>query len=115
MVVVVALLCTPSIHSMERKPEPAGSGKGTKITQASRNLLEAAEDGNLRCVQAALNDGADSNTSDEYGWTPLHLAARNGYKDIVEILLRAGANIKIDDILTVGLLCMRLLLVVVKK
>jgi ankyrin repeat protein len=37
--------------------------------------------------------GADINTEDKHGNTPLHWAARLGHQDIVELLIECGANV----------------------
>jgi ankyrin repeat protein len=45
-------------------------------------------------VKLLLEAGANVNTQDEIGQTPLHYATREGRKDIVELLLNAGADVK---------------------
>ena len=62
MVIVVALLSAPCTYPMEQTLEAASSDQGAKRDQASRNLLQAAKEGNLQRVQTALNDGAGINT-----------------------------------------------------
>jgi ankyrin repeat protein len=49
--------------------------------------------GDVDQVQLQISKGADVNTKDEEGLTALHLAARQGRKDVVELLLVNGANI----------------------
>jgi len=44
--------------------------------------------------------GADIKAQDENGWTPLHYAACQGYKQLAESLMSQGANVntlKNDD------------------
>ena len=60
-------------------------------------LLEAAKNGDLIKVQTALEKGANPNTKDEYGWTPLHWAAFWGRVKIVKLLLECGADPWIAD------------------
>ena len=60
-------------------------------------LLEAAKNGDLIKVQTALEKGANPNTKDEYGWTPLHWAAFWGRVKIVKLLLECGADPKAKD------------------
>jgi ankyrin repeat protein len=49
---------------------------------------------NIEIVQALLNAGADAyiNAKNQYGYTPLYYAYRNGHFDIVKVLLEAGAD-----------------------
>ena len=53
MVIVIALLSAPYIHPMKQ------------TVKASENLLQAARDGNMQLVQAALSAGADKDHQDE--------------------------------------------------
>lgn len=46
----------------------------------------------------ALNNGADINAIDEYGYTPLHSAAKNGYLEIVKVLVEQGADVNIRTV-----------------
>ena len=47
---------------------------------------------NARMAEALLDAGAKVNTADEYGETPVTLAAANGDAALVERLLAAGGN-----------------------
>ncbi|OCF44909.1 hypothetical protein I317_01188 [Kwoniella heveanensis CBS 569] len=52
----------------------------------------------IRQIQQILEqDGGSINSKDEYGYTPLHLAADRGYPEIVEILLKGGADAGLQD------------------
>ena len=68
--------------------------------EADRALLEAARDGNLEAVKQHLAAGTDVNAKDKHGSTSLHLAAREGHKEIglvgkeiVELLIANGADV----------------------
>ena len=54
--------------------------------------------GDIEAVKQYLADGADVNEMIEenghYGSAPLHDAALNGYKEIVELLIAEGADVK---------------------
>jgi ankyrin repeat protein len=43
-------------------------------------------------VELLLAKGADVNTKDNYGWTPLNIAAQNGHKDVEKLLLQHGGQ-----------------------
>ena len=76
------------------KPEPP-TAKAPDIP-----LWEAAMRGNIEAVKQHLDAGADVNVKDDnWGATPLHFAARNGHKDVAELLVVKGAamNTKDDD------------------
>lgn len=64
-------------------------------TTANIKLLEAARNGNLGEVKAALEAGADINTheSNEESYTALHLAAMNGHNLVVKALIDRGADV----------------------
>lgn len=66
--------------------EAKQSAEGTKA------LLAAIERGNPLQVRQVLALGIDPNLVGEAGMTPLMLAARLGYADMIDILLAAGAN-----------------------
>ena len=42
-----------------------------------------------------LAAGADVNANGYRGFTPLHYAARNGHKEIVELLIAKGADVNV--------------------
>ena len=60
-------------------------------------LLEAARNGDLIKVRIALENGANPNTRDYRGLTPLHYAAKEGDVETVKILLERGANPNVKD------------------
>lgn len=61
---------------------------------ARPNIWEAAAVGRLDRLRELLNANAASiNSHSHDGWTPLHLAAHFGQKDIAAYLLSKGANV----------------------
>jgi len=65
---------------------------------ADERLRQAAEQGDLEGVEAALAAGADLASADSpFGNTALHLAARRGHFEVVELLLAKGADPLAND------------------
>jgi len=54
-------------------------------------IHEAAANGDLAGV------GADVNAKEEDGWTPLHYAVYEGYKEIAELLIAKGADVNAKE------------------
>jgi ankyrin repeat protein len=62
--------------------------------KGGRTLLwRTAESGNNDMVKQLLAHGADVEISDEDGWRPIHVAAFEGHKEVVQSLLQAGADV----------------------
>ena len=60
----------------------------------SVDIWEAARDGKIEAVKQHLEAGTDVNAKDdEWGMTPLFMAAGIGHKKIVELLLANGAEV----------------------
>ena len=57
------------------------------------SIHEAASDGNIEAVKEDITGGADVNTINEWGGTPLHYATVSGHKEIAELLIIKGANV----------------------
>jgi uncharacterized protein len=62
-------------------------------------LRDAIHSRQVDRVRALLVDGAEVNSTDDKGKTPLMLAASVGSPDIVELLLAAGADVGAKDTL----------------
>jgi len=62
----------------------------TPLCAASRDGGDAAT------IKLLVSLGADVNAADKSGWTPIMLAAWRPYKDVVDVLLDAGAELPVD-------------------
>jgi ankyrin repeat protein len=51
--------------------------------------------GNVETVKTLIGLGADINTEDYSGWTPIMLASWRPYKEVVDVLLDAGADLQV--------------------
>ncbi|KAI3866565.1 hypothetical protein MKW92_027162, partial [Papaver armeniacum] len=56
-------------------------------------LLYATMDGNINTVEYLLGKGADPETSNTQGYSPVHCAAEKGYTEILTRLLARGVNV----------------------
>ncbi|XP_058771830.1 potassium channel AKT2/3-like isoform X1 [Vicia villosa] len=63
----------------------------------SVNLLTVASTGNAAFLEELLGAGLDPDIGDSKGKTPLHIAASNGHKECVKVLLKHTCNIHIKD------------------
>jgi hypothetical protein len=61
--------------------------------ELDKKLLEAVRRGNAYKVIEFLREGANVNTRDEDGLTPLHYAASRGYVEVARLLLENGADV----------------------
>ncbi len=55
------------------------------------SIHEAAAGGNIKRVKQHLIEGVDVNAKYKDGWTPLHMAAEGGHREIVDLLIAKGA------------------------
>ena len=60
-------------------------------------LIYAAEAGFKGIVKELLQADADVNAIDVFDWTALLVAVDKGQSEVVEILLKAGANLEVDE------------------
>ena len=63
----------------------------------NKRLLKQAEKGNTRAVLRLLNRGADVNSTDEDGFSPLIEALRWQHQDTAEALKAAGATLNLTE------------------
>jgi TonB family protein len=78
-------------------PQTDNSNYYHAMTPANRALLRAAADGDTHRLRALLIQGADVNSTNGAGQTPLMLAAAFNRQDVVNLLLKARANVEIQD------------------
>jgi len=69
------------------KPEPPPA------KQPDISIHNAVIEGDIQAVKQHLAAGADVNAKDGNEWTPLYWAARDGLKEIAELLIAKGADV----------------------
>ncbi|UYV68164.1 CLPB [Cordylochernes scorpioides] len=85
------------ISSMEKRYQVAAYVKEISDTE---KMIKASKLGNSLMVKKLIGQGVNVNSKHKLGWTGLHVAAMNGNFDVVEVLLKAGANPNIGDSFT---------------
>ena len=77
---------------------------GVDLKQSERSeftesciLIDLCEKESIEIIQRFVRAGADVNTCDDSGHTPLHLACIYKRPDVVNFLLKSGANVKQVD------------------
>jgi len=60
--------------------------------ESGERLVNAVAEGDLKTTQRTLAAGADPNHTSPTGWTPLSTAVENNLPEMVELLLRVGAD-----------------------
>lgn len=61
-------------------------------------LMLASHLGNTNTINALLEARASINSQDELGDTALHKAIKNGYDEAAKLLIRAGADLRIENV-----------------
>lgn len=77
--------------------ESVGSDYYHRSHNGSKSIHGFAKHGEEEYLRGALDAGVSVNESNPKRYTPLHHAARNNHKEIVELLIRRGADINALD------------------
>lgn len=84
---------TSALKMIRSNPEWLTAVSGTGETALADVVIEDY----LTAAQFLIEQGADVNTPDYSGATPLMYAAQLGYQDIVKLLLDSGADVNRED------------------
>ena len=94
-VVLVGCATTQSPEPPTTKVQVRGSDREGELDVP---ILAAAYNGNIEAVKQHLAAGTDVNVKGGFAdGTPLHYAAANGHKEIAELLIEKGADVKAKD------------------
>jgi len=77
------------VHDTDIKPNTANkrsTEKGSPVEAATREMMDAASTGKLNVLTTLAKKGADCGCCDYDKRTPLHIAASNGFLDIIKFL-----------------------------
>jgi len=84
----IILLGTASCNQAQEE-----SSKETKIEAPRATIQEAAFFGNIDAIKGHIAAKTDLNQKDDYGSTPLHIAATFGKNEVAILLIEGGANL----------------------
>ena len=85
IVLISAFFINSSTFSAQNQPD------------INQSLLLAIAEQPVDVIKDLLSGGANVNTTNELGWTPLHAAVRFGRGDVIPVLIEYGANINSQD------------------
>lgn len=77
---------------------PALAQKGADQINVNGQFVMAARAGQVARVEALLQEGAQVNSRDRNGDSPLNLAAARGNEALVDALLKAGADVNLPNL-----------------
>lgn len=69
----------------------------SSVSFGEERLLQSVTQGNEMSVKTLLTTGAEVDTRDEIGKTPLIIAADKGYLPIVQLLIQNGADVNAQN------------------
>jgi ankyrin repeat protein len=81
-----------SEQRMSRKRRAAEPAVATDDKPTAANLRDAAEDGDIERCARLIKAGANQE-GDATGVTPLHIAARKGFREVCELLIKDGPGL----------------------
>lgn len=91
------LLGKQSSMAPDRQPEESATAEDGDEIDPRVRLMYLANEGDLEGIRELLDSGIDVNFRDIDNRTALHVAACQGYSEIVDLLLRRGAEIDPKD------------------
>lgn len=92
----------PGMVSWHKKSMPKRSKKNLyrknfEIRKRIEIIWINSNSGSREGAESLINEGVNVNITNEYGRTPLHLAAFKGHESIAKILIQNGADINPKD------------------
>ena len=99
MLCVLLLAAAPAMMVAAQKP-PTGGGSQPHVaagmTEIDYALMEAVAEGELDEIKRLIKEGADVNSKNSEGETPLHVSGIWGKVEPLQLLLAAGAKVNVQ-------------------
>ena len=92
MILVSAVVLLPMAKA-EKSDEQSGPSAGEDPARSVESLHDAAIDDNVEQIKLLISKGADVNTKQLNGWTPLHCALYYEQKEVAKVLIAKGADV----------------------
>jgi len=86
----MVVACAPAAPAAVEKPLAVEK-------ELSKEITECARDGDLDGVRSLIETGADVDSQDKKGMTPLLYAARQGHGEVAELLISKGADLAVVE------------------
>lgn len=74
-----------------------GHKQVVEVVERGEAVLNASRTGSLKRLESLLESDAKVNYCDQYGLTPLHVAAIKGHRDVVMLLAEYGSDLEFQD------------------
>lgn len=101
LIIICAVALLPALATAAPTRKKAPRQETTQLVPRSNgfySLHEAAATGNVAVLRQRLSgNNAQPDQQDEWGNTALHIAAAAGEKEIIKLLLKAGASTNIQN------------------
>ncbi|MBC8261356.1 MAG: ankyrin repeat domain-containing protein [Planctomycetia bacterium] len=96
MRVGVALICMMVVASGCELSKKKTYSRGNSH-ELFRSLAKEIDGGGVDNVRLLISKGADVNYRGNQNWTPVMIASRYSYREIVELLIQEGAEVNVSN------------------
>jgi len=94
---IAAVLLVGCGESQQSAPAPETKPEPPAAEAPDISIWEAVKNDNIKTVKQHLAAGTDVDAKTAQGLTPLHVAAIEGHKEILKLLIAKGADVNARD------------------